>query len=1102
MSVTIADAAQREMARDPGRSVIVQAPAGSGKTELLMQRYLALLACADEPEQILAVTFTRKAAAEMRSRIIGALQPTEPDERLPETAALASQVLQRDRERGWSLLAYPARLRIRTFDSVNSWISDCAPLSGEAGSGTVTEQTANLYQTAARRALEQLPDEHDYGDALRLVMRRLDNQTERFIGLMAQMLPKRDQWLPLLGSGLADTAARRALEESLALLIERELQVAAALLSSAAAAELQELLAYAAVHAGAADADLAAWREQSGFPDAGAESLSLWRSLAAFCLKNGAAEFRKKVDKRNGFPTQADGGDPAMKARALTLLEELAELPALADALHVVRGLPDAAYSDAQWQALAALIRVLPLVAAELSMVFRERGETDYLQIAADALLALADDNAPTPLALRLDYRIQHILIDEFQDTSRAQYRLLRLLTEGWTGDDGRSLMIVGDPMQSIYRFRQAEVSLYMELWEQGIGNLQLQQLTLSSNFRSRPAIVDWVNNVFAALLPAVSDPATGAVQFAEGTAAREPLADSGVTLHAFAEPARRDEAERIGELVQHAVQSSASDTVGILVRTRHQARLIAPVLRRLGIPFAGAGLEQPGETAVEQDLLALTRALCHPADRTAWLALLRAPWCGLTLADLDSLCRSQPHATLLESLRAAVAEGSAVSPDGARRLAQFMEKLEDILARNGKTSLRDWVEGAWQQLGGPAALSEPRQLRLAQQFFTTLDEYDDGCDIAEAFLLHERLASREDDVDQAARVHLLTIFKAKGLEYDVVILPALDGITRQDDKQAVAWHEFNGPDNNAHYLMAPVEAVGDNSDPLQDLIRRFDRQQAANERDRLLYVATTRAKKQLHLCFEVKRDADAEPAAPRKGSLLERLWPALSQDDIQLSGQSGTPEQRDDWVQPLIHRLVDVPAPPQSLPLPRQFMPVTEQHEVTYEWAGSDAMHIGSVVHRCLQFICERQQPDWFDRAAIKHMLAEAGVVEAARAAAAEQVERALQVTLAHDKGRWLLGARQAGRCEFPVTVCAGGATRRLIIDRTFVDDAGVRWVVDYKTSAHEGGDVEGFIANELERYAEQLAGYCAAMQALEPEREVRAALYFPLLGVFAERN
>jgi len=103
---------------------------------------------------------------------------------------------------------------------------------------------------------------------------------------------------------------------------------------------------------------------------------------------------------------------------------------------------------------------------------------------------------------LRLDYRLQHILVDEFQDTSSAQLELVRLLTAGWQTGDGRSVFCVGDPMQSIYGFRQAEVRAFLELAEDGIGELRFDVQRLRDNFRSAKAVVEWINACFSRVLP------------------------------------------------------------------------------------------------------------------------------------------------------------------------------------------------------------------------------------------------------------------------------------------------------------------------------------------------------------------------------------------------------------------------------------------------------------------------------------------------------------------------------------------------------------------------------------------------------------------------
>ena len=125
----------------------------------------------------------------------------------------------------------------------------------------------------------------------------------------------------------------------------------------------------------------------------------------------------------------------------------------------------------------------LPHAVAQLKLVFQSRNQVDFTEIAQGALRALGDLEAPTDLALALDYRIRHLLIDEFQDTSISQYELIEKLTAGWEPGDGRSMLAVGDPMQSIYRFREAEVGLFLRARAAGIGNIALQPVTLSRQF-------------------------------------------------------------------------------------------------------------------------------------------------------------------------------------------------------------------------------------------------------------------------------------------------------------------------------------------------------------------------------------------------------------------------------------------------------------------------------------------------------------------------------------------------------------------------------------------------------------------------------------------
>lgn len=1102
-----ADAAQRTQVLDPERSFIVRAPAGSGKTELLMQRFLRLLATVAEPEEILAITFTRKAAAEMRQRILGAIWPAPgAGKLLPETEQLATAVREINAARGWQLEDYPARLRVRTIDSVNSWLTASAPATGEGTAlGGVAENGEELYELAARRMLECITDDDEPGPSMRKLLAHLDNQTGRLIDLMGRMLSRRDQWLGLFGSGDVDAGLRESLETCLRELVERELQSFVTALPVTLLAELCEVTRTAAANIAAdnPDAALVGWLSTSAIPDADADNLPLWQSFAKQWL-TAKGDWRKTVNKNSGFPPRSVGKD-----RAIELLGQVALHTEAHERLATVSGLPPPRYSDAQWEALAALIRVLPQTAAHLLLVFRERGETDYPQIAREALAALRGDEGPSALALRLDYRIRHILIDEFQDTSVSQYDLLLALTEGWVDDGTRTVFLVGDPMQSIYRFRQAEVGLFLRLWKDArIEQVRLQPIELAANFRSDETIVDWVNTTFGSLLPPESDPVSGRVRFSASVAALQPSDECGVEIHPLLLPARVDEARQVADIVAATLASGADADVGILVRTRNQARLIIPELRRRNIAFRGTGLDQPGESGLEQELIALARALAHPGDRVAWLAVLRAPWCGLTLADTEALCGGNISATVWQLMQEAdLAE--RLSADGLQRLERCRELLADILGRRGRLPFRDWVEGAWQQLGGPAALADDYDLERIGHVFAALDRLEVGGDIAEAFRLNELLGDRPDAaVESDARVEIMTMHKAKGLQFHTVILPGLDSGTRANDKELLAWHEVQRPDAAPAHLLAPLEAQGDDSDPLQALVRRFQRDLEHAEQDRLLYVATTRAEKRLHVFFALEEAKDGGFNKPRTGSLLARLWPAIEHDFASFAGQPGTRETREEWVQPPIRRYPlswqghPPPAAVDALPPPGRRH---DERELTFDWAGATAAKVGTVVHRFLQQFSEIGA-DNADMAAVaplaRVMLAEAGVPGSQLDAEVGKVVEALHTTLNDDKGRWVLSGEHAeAASELPLTAVTEEGVRHFIVDRTFVADDGVRWIVDYKTSPHEGADTDYFVAEQMRRYAGQLEDYRKAMQLLESERDrtIRTALYFPLQGRFS---
>lgn len=648
------DHAARAAALDPARSFLVQAPAGSGKTELLTDRILALLATVNRPEEIVAITFTRKAASEMHARVLSKLRRglDAPPEAAHERRSweLARAALARNAEQEWHLLEHPARLAIRTIDSFCAGLVRSMPwLSELGGMPEITDDARAHYEAAARATLD-LADDYD---AVRILLQHMDVDVQAAKDAIADMLGQRDQWLPLLRHG----SDREALEQTLAEAIGEDLDALCEAMPYGWADALSgpARLAAAQLQDGGEDDRLAALLDWTEELPADAEVLDQWRAVAHLLL-TGTGSLRKTVTKTLGFPAKC-----AHKEPFVAWLESADADAAWVRRLAAVRDIPAPRLSDAQWEVLGAQLMTLALAVAQLRLRFADTGEVDFIEISQRAASALGSADDPGELLLKLDASIRHLLIDEFQDTSQTQLDLLRTLTSGWQEGDGRSLFLVGDPMQSIYRFRKAEVGLFLEVAETGVGELQPGFLNLTDNFRSQAGIVDWVNQSFAQLLPKRSDAAAGAIKYSPSTAFHGALPDAAVRFHpawsrAGAAPAEEQAEDIAVDLVRQALAEHAGSKhpVAILVRARSHLGNLTRRLAQEGIRCRAVDLVPLALRPVVADLVQLVRALSHPGDRLAWLSVLRAPFCGLTLESLQRLFGADhvtPVPVLLERL-------------------------------------------------------------------------------------------------------------------------------------------------------------------------------------------------------------------------------------------------------------------------------------------------------------------------------------------------------------------------------------------------------------------------------------------------------------------
>jgi len=352
--------------------------------------------------------------------------------------------------------------------------------------------------------------------------------------------------------------------------------------------------------------------------------------------------------------------------------------------------------------------------------------------------------------------------------------------------------------------------------------------------------------------------------------------------------------------------------------------------------------------------------------------------------------------------------------------------------------------------------------------------------------------------------VQVMTIHKAKGLEFGTVIVPGLDRTPRASDRPLFAWKARS----DGALMMAPLRAAGETDDPAYDYLLGIDEAAAGHELERLLYVAATRAVNRLHLLgFACVEKGSHALRAPSQRSLLGKAW-AVAREHFEraLEGTTPTvapriaPEARNAELRMITPSALDVriggPAAASTAP-PSEAPPAIE-----FSWVGETARHVGIVTHRWLQRIAADGAERW-DAARIAALagriagdLARRGIPAGERAAAASRVTRALEGAIADDRGQWLLRSRDGARSEYRVRLAGPEGVRLVVIDRTFVDADGRRWIVDYKTSLHEGAEPERFLDRELERYSPQLSGYAAAF----PGESVALGLYLPLMKGWRE--
>ncbi|WP_420475901.1 UvrD-helicase domain-containing protein [Noviherbaspirillum sp. ST9] len=1066
------------VACDPSRSVVVEACAGSGKTWLLVARMLRLLLSGTEPSELLAITFTRKAAQEMRERLLHllhdlALKPEEEvrglllergiaESELPTVFPVARRLYER-------LLASPQSLSIDTFHSWFARLVQIAPLSSGVPHGyTLTESNGELLLDAYSRFMQALNDEDQAGvrTALLTLYDMMGDWNAR--RMLDAFVDKRAEWWAITKDGDAVPLewlrelcgedgmidARLALWDDEPLL-GRVMTIARILGGGSAVNQKRATAIEKAVSAGASTDSFDALCNEF-FSDAGEarknqKTKDLTKSIEQNLGADGIAVFDEEFEAVGELLKRVQRRSAERQVLALN------------EALFVA----GAAYLE-HYQAVKAEQRVF-----------------DFGDLEWHAYRLLTDQGHAAYLQSRLDARYRHILLDEFQDTNPLQWTIVRAWLEAYGGDAQKpTVFVVGDPKQSIYRFRRAEPRVFSAARDM-LAALGADVLRTNQTRRNAKRVVEVLNGSFIGN-PIYSPQTTFAAQ--DGDVWRLPLVraeekDQEVpTTFSLRDPlsvardededARRmDEGRAVARALRHAMRelegrhnrAAVWSDVMLLVKKRTYLAAYESALREEGIPFVSdkrGGLLESLEVA---DLIALLTFLITPADNRALAHVLKSPVFGASDADLIDLARRGEGVWWNRMLAASMDDASPAIRRAAALLQRWLDEaprlpvhdLLDLILHQGQLVAR-YAEAAQpsvraQVIGNIEAFTE-LALNLDAGRYPSLPKFIDA-------LRTLRKGAENDAPDEATvaasvdAVRILTIHSAKGLEAPIVVMVDANHSEPARDDSGILCDWPQDAEAPTHFsCFGRKNERGAARDHLFDAEEAFKRQEDWN----LLYVGATRAKDML-IVSGVAGTRGALEDGCIEGSWYHRLL--------------AVPEAGFEPEEDIAPDVVAAAAASFSIPIfdPPVMGEPAIREPVLHDPAIEEGIALHALLERVTQAACwpvvlpaAGQLARW-----LRCPLPVAAIVreQAARILSQPELER-------------FFNPRHFRFARNEMEVLCDGELLRFDRMVMFDDEA---WILDYKRD---------LLDSELADYRAQLARYRAAAEQVYPGRTIRTAL------------
>ena len=710
--------------------------------------------------------------------------------------------------------------------------------------------------------------------------------------------------------------------------------------------------------------------------------------------------------------------------------------------------------------------RFLELAVAQLKLIFTEEKLQDFSEVAMQAISALDSREVVSDIALLLDYQIRHLLIDEFQDTSYSQLNLIERLVEGWQEGDDKSIFLVGDPMQSIYRFRESQVGIFIQVMRNGIANLNINSLILTTNFRSNKSIVEFNNNIFSQIFPSEDNLLKGAITFSNSTSASKKEPKDVVNFYPYSYDQDLKESEQVVAIVKDSLKDNPNQEIAVLVKSRIHLKEIISSLQSHKINFEAIKTEPLKLNLFTRDLISLARSLLSLGDRLAWLSILRAPWCGLTLEDLLIVSNSNDMTIFHQLNSKKLIE--KLSEDGIERSQHLYQAIEGAIVNEGRFSFVERFSYTLSQLSNDLKLTKEERI-IRSQFLSLISE----CELNQTLNI-ETLQSMLKDLyapSQSASVKLMTIHQAKGLEFETVIIPGLGKTGKSDSLALIQVQEIS--DNSI--LLASIKASNEKEESKTYLyLKHLQKQQTYFEMMRLLYVAMSRAKEKLYLLGGVTKCGNVA-----SNSFLSLLSQYYQQSIANIKSETSLPSKE--------------PTPPKMVRYKE--LSVLSKREINNKNQSKNIVKnidliyqstLGSIVHYYLEHSLFEPPIK-----SIETKFLETGLPQRLIQSYSSKVCRLLVNTKQDRDFDWLFMKRESTEVESEYS----NHTKTVIIDRLFIDN-GILWIIDFKTATlNEDESINSFIERQKHSHHKQLLEYQEILEEVF-RLPSRSALYCPSIS------